>query len=601
MIGFSSCKINLRDQIMPQVSITVVGNRSYCSHKFYLPTHTPITASPLHIMANHAEADDDDVPGTVHLVDVTGQNSSSHHDASQKDIVLIPQPSSDPEDPLNWDYRRKILAVSMAYLYVLGTGIATSLQYSVLADITADTGISTNNLVQGTGVMFLFFGWACLLWQPIALTYGRRGVYLVTMFLTIPIMVWTAYSSSAGEWFAHRILIGIVVSPIESLCEVTVFDLFFAHNRGTFMGLYVMTLFGSNFLAPLVAGWFNDAYGWRWTMNLGTIICGVIFIILFFFMEETIYFRDTSLESVSVEMQSINDCLTESERNKQIVSEKSTTGHPDTAQRVEVPTTSQRSTTRRSKYKLFRPLPGRPSNRDMLHMIYRPLLMIFKFPTVAWTGFLYGINLAWYNVLNGTASPVLTGEPYGWSAAQVGCVYAGPIIGAILGCLWSGKIADRITLTLARRNNGIREPEHRLWVLTVSGTISAAGLVTWGVGAYHEVHWIGLVFGLGMLTFGCVTGGSIAVSYNVDCFKEIAGETMVSIMIIRNTIGFGISFGVTPWWTTQGLQDCFITAAAVSLACTFSFLILIVYGKRLRRRSIPAYRKYMATGVVSQE
>jgi hypothetical protein len=98
-------------------------------------------------MANHAEADDDYVPGTVHLVDVTGQASSSHHDDSQKDIVLIPQPSSDPEDPLNWTYRRKILAVSMAYLYVLGTGIATSLQYSVLADITADTGISTDNLV----------------------------------------------------------------------------------------------------------------------------------------------------------------------------------------------------------------------------------------------------------------------------------------------------------------------------------------------------------------------------------------------------------------------------------------------------------------------
>jgi len=79
-----------------------------------------------------------------------------------------------------------------------------------------------------------------------------------------------------------------------------------------------------------------------------------------------------------------------------------------------------------------------------------------------------------------------------------------------------------------------------------------------------------------MLTFGCVTGGSIAVSYNVDCFKEIAGETLVSIMIIRNTIGFGISYGITPWWTTQGLQNCFVTAAAISLVCTFSFLILIV-------------------------
>jgi len=254
-----------------------------------------------------------------------------------------------------------------------------------------------------------------------------------------------------------------------------------------------------------------------------------------------------------------------------------------------------------SKYKLFRALPGRPSNLDMLRMAYRPLIMIFKFPTVAWAGFLYGINLSWYTVLNGTASPVLTGQPYGWSAAQVGSVYAGPIIGAALASLWAGKVADWIALTLARRNNGIREAEQRLWVLAVSGIISAAGLVTWGVGAYHQVHWIGLVFGLGMLTFGCVTGGSIAVSYNVDCFKEIAGETMVSIMIIRNTIGFGFSYGITPWWTSQGLQNCFITAAAISLVCTFSFLVLIVYGKRLRKWSTPAYRKYMATSLVMQE
>ncbi|KAG9568974.1 MFS general substrate transporter, partial [Aureobasidium melanogenum] len=258
-------------------------------------------------MVENTEADFDHVPGTVHLVDVVGRASSSaRHDASQEDIVLIPQPSANPEDPLNWAHHRKLFAVGMALLYVLGTGIATSLQYSVLANITDDTGISTDNLVQGTGIMFLFFGWACLFWQPIALTYGRRGVYLITMFLTIPIMAWTAYSSSAGEWFAHRVLIGIVVSPIESLCEVTVFDLFFAHNRGTYMGIYVFTLFGSNFLAPLVAGWFNDAYGWRWTMNLGTIICGVVFIVMFFSMEETIYFRHSTLEGISIEMDGTN-------------------------------------------------------------------------------------------------------------------------------------------------------------------------------------------------------------------------------------------------------------------------------------------------------
>ncbi|KAL6859924.1 hypothetical protein ACO1O0_003948 [Amphichorda felina] len=531
--------------------------------------------------------EEDHVPGTVCLVDVTGQASSALHDASHKDIVLVPRPSSDPNDPLNWPYRRKLLAVSMAYLYVLGTGIATSLQYSVLADITADTGISTANLVQGTGVMFLFFGWACLIWQPIALTYGRRGVYLITMLLTVPMMAWTAYSSSPGEWFAHRVLIGIIVSPIESLCEVTVFDLFFAHNRGTYMGLYVFVLFGSNFLAPLVAGWFNDAYGWRWTMHLGAILCAVCFVVMFFFMEETIYFRDSSGDS--------SDNATQSQ------SSGAETDKTSSDKEQEAITPSVNINAGRRKYGLFKVLPGRPSNLDMLRMAYRPVVMIFRLPTVAWAGFLYGINLAWYNVLNGTASPVLSGAPYNWSAALVGCVYAGPILGAAAASLWSGNAADRVALALARRNGGIREPEHRLWVLAVSGVISSAGLVTWGVGAYHHVHWLGLVFGLGMLTFGCVTGGAVAVSYNVDCFKEIAGETTVSVMLIRNTIGFGFSYAITPWWTTQGLQNCFVAAAMISVACTFTFLIMIRYGKQIRRWSIPAYRQYMATTVVSHE
>jgi len=79
----------------------------------------------------------------------------------------------------------------------------------------------------------LQLGWACLLLQPIALAYGRRGVYLLSTLLTVPIMVWTSYSSSTGEWYAHRIIIGIAVSPIESLPEISVADLMFAHERGT--------------------------------------------------------------------------------------------------------------------------------------------------------------------------------------------------------------------------------------------------------------------------------------------------------------------------------------------------------------------------------
>lgn len=72
----------------------------------------------------------DHVPGTEHLIDIVGLGSAKGR-ASKADVVLIPRPSDDPNDPLNWSHGRKTLAVCMAYLYVFGTGIATSLQYSV--------------------------------------------------------------------------------------------------------------------------------------------------------------------------------------------------------------------------------------------------------------------------------------------------------------------------------------------------------------------------------------------------------------------------------------------------------------------------------------
>jgi MFS-type transporter involved in bile tolerance (Atg22 family) len=53
-------------------------------------------------------------------------------------------------------------------------------------------------------------------------------------------MVWTAYTTSAGAWYIHRILIGLFIAPVESLPEVSIPDLFFAHERGNFMGLYAL-------------------------------------------------------------------------------------------------------------------------------------------------------------------------------------------------------------------------------------------------------------------------------------------------------------------------------------------------------------------------
>lgn len=527
------------------------------------------------------------VPGTVHLVDLTATSEGGA-------VELVPRPSADPEDPLNWSTRRKYVAVAMVLVYTLGTGVPGTLQYSVLSDITRDTGISTAALVQGTGLQFLFLGWGCLVTQPLGLTYGRRGVYLLSLLFTVPLMIWTAYSRTEGEWYAHRILIGLITTPIEALPEVSIPDVFFAHERGAWMSLYVFTLFGSNFLAPVVAGFFAEAYGWRWTMHFGAIVAAVAFVIVFFFMEETMYFRST-LEGLEEE------AVSEQNSESAAVTSVSVLKKVDSANKAEPSVTSGAVfSTRRSYAKglhFFSNMQGRPSTKTMFQSMILPLPTILQFPNIAWAGFIYGINLSWYNVLNATTSPILSAAPYNLSTSQVGLIYLGPIIGAALGCVWSGVIADRLTLVLTRRNRGIREPEQRLWPLALSAVLSCAGLIIWGVGAKHNVSWPGLAIGLGILTFSVVTGSSIALSYNVDCFKDISGMSTTSVIIIRNTLGFAISYGITPWYTNMGLQSCFIMAGFLSLGCTSTFLVMIWKGKALRRWSAPRYWHLAQKGI----
>ncbi|KAF7128679.1 hypothetical protein CNMCM5793_003530 [Aspergillus hiratsukae] len=537
-----------------------------------------------------SEVDREMVPGTIYLVDVAGDMD---HDGNRQ-VVLNPRPSADPEDPLNWSRPRKLLAISMVYVYVVAIGIATAVQYSVLTPISDETGISISDLNLGTGLMFLFLGWSCLIWQPIALAYGRRGVYITSCILAIGPMIWTAYSHSSHVWYAHRILLGICSAPVESLPEISVPDLFFAHERGTFMGYYAFLLFGSNFLAPFFAGFINNGVGWRWVMYFGALWLAGSAVILFFFMEDTIYFRQAealgTVERAASELHT-PDCVTETSDKKAADLDVGTC-----VLDTQVDPAFLAPLNYVQKLSLFRLLPGRPTPRKILKEFLNPLKIILFFPSVFWAGLLYGTNLSWYNVLNATTSSILSSAPYNFSSSMVGVAYLSPFVGAGLASLWSGLVADKLMLRLARRNNGVREPEQRLWPLLFSGLMASAGLILWGVGAAKNIHYMGLIVGLGILTFGVVCGGSISLSYSIDCFKEISGESMVSVIIIRNSLGFGFSYAINPWINRSGLQNCFIAVSMVALACTGSFLLMVLFGKKLRKLSAPIYWKMVENG-----
>ena len=137
------------------------------------------------------------------------------------------------------------------------------------------------------------------------------------------------------------------------------------------------------------------------------------------------------------------------------------------------------------KIKPFRTYDLKKPNH-LIGMVTRPLIFL-SFPVIFYAGFSYGSNLVWFNVLNGTASLVLAGSPYNFAASMVGVSYVSPLIGVAIGSLYTGYIGDRIVLKMARKNGGILEPEHRLWLFTPSLLLIPFGLILWGVGE-HQMY-----------------------------------------------------------------------------------------------------------------
>jgi hypothetical protein len=72
-----------------------------------------------------------------------------------------------------------------------------------------------------------------------------------------------------------------------------------------------------------------------------------------------------------------------------------------------------------------------------------------------------------------------------------GLFFLGLILGTVIAeVFFSGRLSDWLVMFLAKRNNGQRTPEMRLWLGYPAAVLSSLGLLIWGLSIDKEWHWI---------------------------------------------------------------------------------------------------------------
>ena len=123
--------------------------------------------------------------------------------------------------------------------------------------------------------------------------------------------------------------------------------------------------------------------------------------------------------------------------------------------------------------------------RDYWKQVWRPFVLLFRVPAVAFVAVQYSLMLCWVAVLATTQPILFAAPPYNFSSIGVGNINIAPFAGAVVGSVFGGPLNDYYVVWLARRRSGIYDPEMRLHMLLAPLTITPLGLFLYGISIAH--------------------------------------------------------------------------------------------------------------------
>ncbi|KAJ6131682.1 hypothetical protein N7471_006897 [Penicillium samsonianum] len=531
----------------------------------------------------HSDYIETDVPGTVYLVD-TSRNLRDAAHAGRQEILLIPQPSKSPADPLNWTRVKKFWSLFLISFYACVFSFGENNNGASWTMISSDTGVTLNNMNGASALNYLLLGFFNIIWIPSAMKFGRKIVYILSLLILLGGSVWGKFYHGTAQYYIMLAVQGVGTAAYQALIQLTIFDMFFAHERGRMVSLYIFFQQLGSILGLILGGYIADGIGWRWSQPIVAITCGVLILLFIFTFDDTMFprYRFNNILGLVPTDAPVNG-LDKPEKHRRVGSPVSTTVSNISEEQLPARTFRQKVTL----------VHYFPDDQTTWLQYFRRPFYLFAFPNIVLGGIQFAFGCTAGIVSFNTISEIMTEAPYNWSAGSTGLLFLSALIGNFLG-MGVGSLSDWLVLVLSRRNKGYKEPEMRIWAYIFPFIFGAVGYFTYGWAATNGEHWIAVAVALCCLIAQQVSITSLATTYAMECFDGISGELVVVLAICSSLINFAISFSVQYFIEATNYGWAFTCYGMLVVLSVLMSIPMIIWGKTWRRKCKGRYEQFLA-------